>query len=167
MNENFMFLPVSMMKQQTAVDIKKCNDFTSKYGLVLTDQEIQTLVEHRKETLERNGRIEFRGGIIQKIIMTFADSSYIYQDNYLETLLELQDCFYYFKNESLEEMTDDELINLMKEYFDGECQGSIEYLESTVLENICKDVRYGREEYRSQGGYEDDYRDFFEEDYEE
>jgi hypothetical protein len=118
------------------------------------------LVENRKETLEKNGRVEFGGGVLQKIILEFMDSPYLIQDNYSETLLQLQECFYYFKNESLEELSDDELIRLMKRYYDDVCQGSVDYLQSTMLENHCRDIRFGSDEYRDMDGYEDNYIDF-------
>ena len=31
----------------------------------------------------------------------------------------------------------------MKEYFNGQCQGSIEYLSGTNLEELCRNTRYG------------------------
>ena len=46
-----------------------------------------------------------------------------------------------YKNESLDEWTDDELLQYMKEAFDGECQGSLDYLEETCLEKMARDVR--------------------------
>ncbi len=161
MTDPFMQLPVSLFKQQTMLEVKSCNDYTAGYGLVLSDQEIGELMESRKEVLQDYGRIELGGGILKKLIMEFADSPYLIQDNYVNTLAELQECFYYFKNEALEDLTDDDLITLMKEYFDDECQGSVEYLETTILENICRDIRYHSEEYRFQDGYEDDYTEFF------
>lgn len=162
-----MFLPVALLNQHVLTEIRKCNDFTINHGLQLSETDIHDLVEHRKEALERNGRIEFGGGVIQKIIMEFADSPYIYQDIYMETLTELQECFYYFKNESLEEMSDDELIHIMKKYFDDVCQGSLEFLNSSMLENYCRDIRYGANEYRDLNGYEDNYVDFLDWDNEE
>lgn len=167
MNDQFMFLPVAMFKQQMVSEIRKCNEYTSKYGLTLTEDDIYELVENRRLALEKNGRIEFGGGLTQKIITEFADSPYLYQDNYLETIAELQECFYYYKNESLEELTDDELIRLMRKYFDDVCQGSLEYLNSTMLENYCRDIRYGTSEYRDSDGYEDNYIDFLDWDKEE
>lgn len=167
MNEQFMLLPVTLLNQQMVTEIRKCNEHTSKYGLTLTENDIHDLVENRQEELEKRGRIEFGGGITQKIIIEFADSPYLYQDNYLETLIGLQECFYYFKNESLEELTDDELIRLMKKYFDDACQGSLEYLNSTMLENYCRDIRYGTKEYRNSDGYEDNYIDFLDWDHED
>ncbi len=146
MKDDFMFLPIPMQKQQMLQELLKCNEFTSRYGVQLSPEEAGLLMEARKESLSANGRIEFGAGVMQRIIMEFADSPYLYQDNYLSTLLELQECFYYFKNETLDELSDDELIHLMKYHFDHDCQGSAEYLQSTVLENISHDVRYGREQ---------------------
>ena len=34
------------------------------------------------------------------------------QENYADTLMRLQDIFYLYKNESLDELTDDELLEL-------------------------------------------------------
>jgi hypothetical protein len=160
MSEQFMFLPVALLNQHTTIAIRQCNDFTAKYGLQLSEPEIHQLVENRKEALERTGRIEFGGGVIQKIIIEFADSHYLYQDVYVDTLLELQECFYYFKNESMEDLSDDDLIHMMKKYFDDVCQGSIEFLKTTMLENYCRDVRYASNVYRDSDGYEDNYIEF-------
>lgn len=161
MNDNFMFLPIAVLKQQTMEEVKNCNDFTVKFGLQLSDQEIKRLIENRKDALDSNGRIEFGGGILKKLILEFADSPFIYQDNYMNTIMELQECFYYFKGEALEDLTDDELIHMMKDYFDDECQGSVEYLQSTALENLSRDVRYQEKEYSSMTGYEDNYLEFY------
>lgn len=159
MRDQFMFLPVAMLSQQSVMEIRKCNEVTARYGMQLSEPEILQLVESRKEALEQSGRIEFGGGVIQKLIMEFVDSPYLYQETYASTIMELQECFYYFKKESLE-LPDDELLHLMKRYFDDICQGSIEYLQTTILENYCRDLRYDRKEYQEMNGYEDDYTEF-------
>jgi hypothetical protein len=156
-----MLLPVMMQNQQTISALQECNEVTARFGLQLTPDEMNELVENRRETLERCGRIEFGGGVLKKLILEFADSSFLNQDQYAETLMELQECFYYFKNESLEILSDDELIKRMKKYFDDVCQGSVEYLQTTMLENYCRDIRYGTKEYEAVDGYEDNYIDFF------
>jgi len=143
MSEEFMLLPASMLHQQSLIEIRKCNDYTSVYGLRLSEPDIKLLVENRKESLTSNGRIEFGGGVIDKLIMEFANSPYIQQDNYVSKIQELQETFYYFKNETLDELGDDEIIRLMKQYFDTECQGSTEYLQSTVVEKISRKIRFG------------------------
>ena len=65
----------------------------------------------------------------------------IYQDNYLDTLEGLQEIFYLYKNESLDELTDDELLTYMKECFEGKCQGDLDYLEGTCLDQFCRKIR--------------------------
>ncbi len=60
------------------------------------------------------------------------------QENYADTLMRLQDIFYLYKNESLDELTDDELLEYMKEKFDGICAGDLDYLEGTELDTSRK-----------------------------
>ena len=38
-------------------------------------------------------------------------------------------------------MTDDELISVMRNAFEGECQGSLEYLEETFLDEFARGIR--------------------------
>ncbi|MEE0725953.1 MAG: DUF6323 family protein, partial [Clostridium saudiense] len=114
-----------------------------RYGVTLSDTQIENLINKRFESLKSTGRVEFGDGILKELIEAFCDSPYIIQENYEETLEELQDIFYFFKGEAMDQIADDELIEFMKEYFNGECQGSIEYLSGTNLEELCRDTRYG------------------------
>ena len=132
-----------MKKKQLAMEIKKCNEVTMRYGVTLSDTQIENLINKRFESLKSTGRVEFGDGILKELIEAFCDSPYIIQENYEETLEELQDIFYFFKGEAMDQIADDELIEFMKEYFNGECQGSIEYLSGTNLEELCRDTRYG------------------------
>ena len=143
MSENFALTIQNMKKKQLAMEIKKCNEITMKYGVTLSDTQIENLINKRFESLKNTGRIEFGDGILKELIEAFCDSPYIIQENYEETLEELQDIFYFFKGEAMDQIADDELIEFMKEYFNGECQGSIEYLSVTNLEELCRDTRYG------------------------
>ncbi len=140
MDEDFLL----QMINQNNFQIEKvigCNQYTQKFGLQLTKREAQVLVEERKRTLKEEERIEFGEGILPKLIFAFCDSPYIYQDNYVDTIAALQDIFYLYKNESLDELTDDELITYMKEAFEGECEGSLEHLEDTALEAFARQIR--------------------------
>ncbi|MDU7455287.1 MULTISPECIES: DUF6323 family protein [Clostridium] len=143
MSENFALTIQNMKKKQLAMEIKKCNEVTMRYGVTLSDTQIENLINKRFESLKSTGRVEFGDGILKELIEAFCDSPYIIQENYEETLEELQDIFYFFKGEAMDQIADDELIEFMKEYFNGECQGSIEYLSGTNLEELCRDTRYG------------------------
>lgn len=141
MTEGMWMLLADESKQAAAV--KAANDYTQKFGLVLNEEEASLLFAERREVLKKQQRVEFGEGILPKLIFAFCDSPYIYQDNYAETLGRLQEIFYFYKNESMDEFTDDELIEAMKDLFDGECQGSLDYLEDTGLERLARNARYG------------------------
>ena len=143
MSENITLTILNIKKKQLIMNIKKCNELTIKFGVSLSDEAIERLINRRFEALKNTGRIEFGEGILKKLIEAFCDSQYIMQNNYEETLEELQDIFYFFKGEAMEQISDDELIEFMKRDFDGKCQGSIQYLSGTSLEELCRGTRYG------------------------
>ena len=122
---------------------------------MLTDNQITNLLERKKETLKETGRIEFREGIIDRIIKEFCDSPYINQDNYVLTLYELVEVFYEYKNETMDLITDDELIIFMKKSFDGICEGDIEYLAGTIMYRMRKNLLKGKPlDYKECDNYE-------------
>lgn len=133
--------------------IIKVNEYTKKFGLILTEQDAVLLLKERKEILKNQERVEFGEGILEKLIFAFCDSPYLIQDNFTDSLGRLQEIFYYYKNESLDEFTDDELIEMMKVQFDGPCQGSLDYLEDTKLAKLAKAARFG---FTSEEEYEDE-----------
>lgn len=159
MEDMFSLTPVERQKNREISELKKCNNLTIKFGLSLSDQQIKTIVEKRFESLKAMGRIEFGEGVITKLIYSFCDSPYISQENYEDTLCELQEIFYYFKNEAMELISDDELIEFMKRHFDNECQGSLDYLNGTSLEELCRDTRYGYKKDEDDDENEDEIED--------
>ena len=74
----------------------------------------------------------------QQISNPFIDNA-----NYEEVLQELQNSFYYFKNECHDLISDEELIEFMRRIFNGRAQGSLEYLSGTSLDELCRNTRYG------------------------
>ena len=138
MDDSF-FLKLSEQNQMNL--IKTTNEYTNQFGLCLTDDDIQDLLIRRRECLSEQQRVEFGTGILDKIIFAFCDSNFIYQDNYVESIARLQNIFYLYKNESMDELTDEELITMMRNAFDDECQGSLEYLEETYLDQFARNIR--------------------------
>ena len=117
------------------------NQYTERFGLVLSEEEAKLLVQERFESLKEQQRVEFGKGSLDKLIYAFCDSAYIFQDNYVDAITRLQEIFYLYKNESMDELTDDELIDYMKDAFENECQGSLDYLEDTCLELFAREIR--------------------------
>lgn len=134
---------LSLLEKQRIDKIEKCNEVTIKFGLRLSHSDAVKLVETCGHALKNNSRIEFGEGVIHKLIWEFCDSPYINSDNYLETIQELTEIFYYFKNETIDLLGDDELIKIMKSSFDGKCNGSTELLLGRELHNIAYNLKQG------------------------
>ena len=140
----------ALAERDAAAEIEKCNSFTSRFNLLLSHQDALELVETKNYALRFNGRLEFGGEVIEKIIRKFCSSPFLSRHNYAETLHELIEIFYFFKNDTLDLLSDEELIEQMKNSFDGVCQGSLELLAGRELEKSARNLRYG---------YEPDYSD--------
>ena len=140
MDEMFARMEEEQRKQELA-RVMECNRHSEQFGLALTEEQAQELMVHRKDTLKENRRVEFGEGILPQIIENFCDSQYIDSSTYVETLGRLQEIFYHYKNESMDELTDQELLEFMRQQFEEVCFGDLEYLESTCLERYARKIR--------------------------
>ena len=134
-------------------EVLETNRYTERFGLTVSEQDAQRILENRKRTLQEQRRVEFGSGCVTKLMYEFCDSAYIDQNNYVDTIIRLQDIFYLYKNEMNDEMTDDELIHLMKEQYEKLCFGDSDYLESTCLAEFAQAVRAGYRGFRETDGY--------------
>lgn len=119
------------------------NQTTERFGLILTKQDAGLILEERKNALRELERVEFGESIVPKLIFEFCDSDYIDQNNYVDTIIRLQEIFYLYKNEMQDKITDDELLHFMREQFEETCFGDLEYLEGTCLANYARTIRGG------------------------
>lgn len=120
-------------QKQIVDEILACNNETKQYGLVLNEQQALALAQTRTTALKEHKRIEFRGGIVNQLVLAFKDSPYITQDNFESTLHELINLFYEIKNSTWEQISDADLIEFMKESFDNKCCGSLELLADEAV----------------------------------
>lgn len=134
----------TMVQQYAVNSILSCNEETCQYGLILTPEQAQALVLSRNQSLKASGRIELGGGVIEKLIHSFAGSPYINAGNYEETLHCLIDIFYSFKSDTWETVSDNQLIEFMKNAFDGSCRGSLELLEAREMTLLSSHIHSGK-----------------------
>jgi len=144
MDDTFALDTVQFQMAAALSELRDCNAYTAAYGLSLSENQIAGLVKRRFEALSSTGRVEFGNGVLKKLIYAFCDSPHLSQEDYEFTLLELQDAFYYYKNESNDRYSDDELIGFMKAVYNGRAHGELDYLVGTSLEEL---IRYNREGY--------------------
>ena len=145
---------IVLLQQKNQLEkVIETNKTTEQFGLVLSEQDAKLILEERKDTLQKQKRVEFGEGIVPKIIYEFCDSDFIDQNNYADTIIRLQEIFYLYKNEMQDEITDDELLHLMKEQFELICFGDLDYLEGTCLANFAQAIRAGYDGYKNSDGY--------------
>ena len=138
MPDSFAMKALHTQALVAAQELRKCNEISERYGLTLTETQIQSLVQSRFDALRFTGRMELGGDILPKLIYAFCDSPHISRIDYSGTLAALQELFYTFKNESEDAMSDDELMEAMKRCFNGKAQGSLEYLENLSISDLYR-----------------------------
>lgn len=144
---------VLLQRQQQLSKVVETNKATAPYGLVLSQKDAELILEERMHALQEQRRVEFGEAIAPKIIYEFCDSDFIDQNNYVGTIIRLQEIFYLYKNETNDELTDDEFLHLMKEQFEQICFGDLDYLEGTCLNLFSQAVRAGYQGYQRSEGH--------------
>lgn len=145
MGESFSIMAGRAWLSAAEQALTRANEKTGDTGLMLSQEQIHSLTLAHLEALQSTGRVETGEGALPKLMEAFCDSPFLTRENYAQTLAELQDAFYYFKNESEDRIADDELVELMRDVFNGRAQGSMEYLIGTSLEELCRWARGGGE----------------------
>ena len=113
----------------TPESVLACNAVSQHFGLSLTPEEAAAVSAARQDSLLDAGRIEFTGGLTEKLIRTFCPSPFLYQENYASTICDLLEIFHTFKNELNDCIGDDDLLLLMYRAFNGPCHGQIPLLQ--------------------------------------
>lgn len=147
---------LALLERTQIQKVMESNQYTEQYGLTLSEQDAEILAQERKSTLIEQKRVEFGESILPRIIYEFCDSAFISQSNYVESLTRLQEIFFLYKNEMLDEISDEELLNFMKEQFETVCFGDFDYLEGTCLDIFAQAVRAGYRGYQQTGGRGED-----------
>ncbi|MFD1413596.1 DUF6323 family protein [Oceanobacillus jeddahense] len=127
----------------TVMELVHLNEKTTEQGLVLTPNDAKTLIVARNKILRDYARVELSIGVLKEFIEIFSSSPYINQDNYVNTLNDLQEIFYYLRNETEDRIGDTKLIQQMSDYYNGSCGGSLELLKSKMeefAESFRKDI---------------------------
>ncbi len=134
------------IQKLTLGEILRSNQISQKYGLALTAPEAQEIIEWRDLTIKNHGRVELGVEVINKIITAFCSSSYIEQDQYVSIINELVAIFYYMKNETEDQLGDDELISTMEEFFNTSCHGSVELLRDREMTLLAINLRQANQQ---------------------
>lgn len=131
----------ALQKPLSTDEVLQTNQETQQYGLLLTPGDALEIVAARNRSILDHNRVELGIEAIKKIITAFGPSPYINQADYVSTLNELIDIFYYMKNLTADRIADDELITLMQVFFDNSCRGSLDLLKNREMTMMAKLIR--------------------------
>ena len=123
-------------------EILKINEESSVYGLILTSENVEGIIKSRGYSLKTYGRIDLNMDATKKIINKIYISQYTDKDDYVEIINDLQDIFYYLKNETLDKISDNEIIDIIGEFYE-ETSGRIDNVQN-LAEKYALDFRLGR-----------------------
>lgn len=152
MEKDLVELMVIANQKKELATIMESNSYTQEFGITLTEDDARLMVIGKNESLKQYQRVELGESMLKKIIFTFCDSQYVDNNNFKDIMIELQDVFYLFKNESDDQLTDDELLIFMKEQFETICMGDVDYLSGTCLERFSRAIRSGYMDYQETEG---------------
>ena len=122
--------------------ILEINDKSVDYGLVLSPKDVEEVIKSRKDSLKTYGRIDLNMDITEKIMEILYTSQYTDKDDYPELINDLQDIFYYLKNETLDEISDNEILDKISEFYE-KTSGRIDNVQN-LAEKFANDYRLKR-----------------------
>ena len=143
MDFGFSVVVADLFKEKALGELLEANTKSEEFGLFLTREQASQLIEVKSAELNSAGRIEFGSGALKEIIEAFCDSPYVDRNNYTDFLGEMLEIFYSYKNETLDLISDSDLIGYMKACFNGICQGSTELLKTRELDELSRQIRSG------------------------
>lgn len=136
-----------LLNQSAICQVLMTNQKTQRHGLILTADEAREIMEAGNLSLRNYNRVEIDIDVIRNMILTFCDSPYMNSQDYASTIIDLVDIFYYVKNESEDRISDNDLIDIMKDFFDKSCRGSTELLKNRELALLTRILKQSSDYY--------------------
>lgn len=124
--------------EETVQRLLALNEKTLAFGLIITPEIAYALVASKSIALKNHHRFEVDDRLLDKIVLCFADSPYLMQHDFADTIAELLDIFMSFKAECFEGIQDLALLEYMKKAYDGPCGGSLDLLANLSLAKLAR-----------------------------
>lgn len=125
------FLENIKMEEKQLLELNK---YISK-DIVLTKENVLELINNKNSALKEIGRIDITNSILENIILTFTDSSFIDKNNYMYIFLSLTEIFLCYENIFSKKISSEELLKYLKDEFEKN-EGSIELISTISLERL-------------------------------
>lgn len=118
MENNILKFTMDELQGFSCKKIMKLNEKSIDYGLVLMEENICEIFKNTREILKKAGRIETSTDLLEKIITFLYSSPYTQKYDYVQVISDMEEIFYYFKNQVLDLISDDEIIEILSDIYD-------------------------------------------------
>lgn len=108
------------------------------FGLSLTPDQIRDIAETESNCLSEYGRISFGKSASEQIVSEFAASPFIAGNDTVRTFMELTEAFFELREDFPARFTDVEIIETLREAFDGEAAGDTALATALASEEISR-----------------------------
>ena len=125
------FLENIKMEEKQLLELNK---YLTK-DIVLTKENVLELITNKNSSLKEIGRIDLTNSILENIILTFTDSSFIDKNNYMYIFLSLTEIFLCYENIFSKKISSEEILKYLKDEFEKN-EGSIELISTISLERL-------------------------------
>jgi len=116
------------------------NDTIDQYGIVLTAEQTRDLLSTRQRALNENHRVEMGVGAVIPLAKKFAGSAYLDAGNFADGMNIILEMFYYYKTETRDVIPDDDLIDMLYEWFEYKYQGDLELMQNDYFDKAGKNA---------------------------
>lgn len=106
------------LKEIERNELLETNEESKEYGLTLSESDVKDIITSRNYTLKGYGRIELDIKTTKQLIENIYKSQFTNINDYLETINDMQEIFYYLKNETDDKICDNEIIELLDELYE-------------------------------------------------
>ena len=93
-------------------------------GCNLSNREVEEVVRTEAAYLAESGRVCFGEGVSARLIRAFSDSAYFTGDA-ANTLMDLVESFYELRDDLPAQVTDQEIVEALRDCFNGEAAGDV------------------------------------------
>ena len=140
-NFGFSLVKINSDRQfiQNLVDL---NAKANNYGLVISEAVAIEIAMYRSQALTEHERFETNSNAISRLTSAFLETRYINQEDFAHTIGEIINLFYLIKNETENNISDDDLISELLKVFTETCFGSLEIMQSKGLEKILRKYKF-------------------------
>ena len=125
--------------------ILSTNDDAAKYGLSLTPDEAHELIMRNITELKSHGRVEIGPGILPKMTHAVCHSQSLWPENYAQTLEELVEAFYIIKEDTLDRISDDCIIEHLADALDRGLTNAEDILMDRQINALCRSKLHKQE----------------------